>query len=77
MKNGMDHFTDMMPPLHNYVTVDTEAFLSDEKRLLAIYNICKEMLTKDPGEDAESHAAKLLEVVLLQCSGKLIMQHLC
>ncbi|KAF7268557.1 importin-7 msk [Rhynchophorus ferrugineus] len=71
MKNAMDHFTDMMPALHNYITIDTAAFLSDEKRLLAIYNICKEILTKDSGEDPESHAAKLLEVVLLQCRGKI------
>ncbi|XP_050295459.1 importin-7 [Anthonomus grandis grandis] len=71
MKNGIDHFTDMMPALHNYITVDTAAFLSDEKRLLAIYNMCKEVLTKDNGEDPEAHAAKLLEVVLLQCRGKI------
>lgn len=43
MKSGLDHFTDMMPSLHNYVTVDTDAFLADEKRLLAIYNMCKEV----------------------------------
>nr|CAI5832904.1 unnamed protein product [Callosobruchus analis] len=71
MKNGIDHFTDMMPPLHNYVTVDTDAFLSNENRLLAVYTMCKEMLTKDVGEDPEAHAAKLLEVVLLQCRGRI------
>ncbi|CAG9771004.1 unnamed protein product [Ceutorhynchus assimilis] len=71
MKNGIDHFTDMMAALHNYITIDTDAFLSDEKRLLAIYNMCKEVLTKESGEDPESHAAKLLEVVLLQCRGKI------
>lgn len=71
MKNGIDHFTDMMPALHNYITVDTDAFLSDEKRLLAIYNMCKEILNKDCGEDPESHAAKLLEVILLQCRGRI------
>lgn len=46
MKNGIDHFTDMMPALHNYITIDTDAFLMDEKRLLAIYNMCKEIFTK-------------------------------
>jgi hypothetical protein len=70
IKNGLDHFTDMMPALHNYITIDTPAFLSNEQRLLAIYNMCKEVLNNDCGEDAESHAAKLLEVVLLQCQGK-------
>ncbi|CAH0547642.1 unnamed protein product [Brassicogethes aeneus] len=71
MKNGIDHFTDMMPALHNYVTVDTDSFLSNEQRLLAIYNMCKEILSKDCGEDPESHAAKLLEIVLLQCRKKI------
>ncbi|XP_049819869.1 importin-7 isoform X2 [Aethina tumida] len=71
MKNGLDHFTDMMPALHNYITVDTEAFLSVEQRLLAIYNMAKEVLSKDCGEDPESHAAKLLEIVLLQCKNKI------
>ncbi|XP_044268843.1 importin-7 [Tribolium madens] len=70
MKNGLDHFTDMMPALHNYITIDTPAFLSNEQRLLAIYNMCKEVLNNDCGEDAESHAVKLLEVILLQCQGK-------
>ncbi|XP_023028647.1 importin-7 msk [Leptinotarsa decemlineata] len=67
VKNAYDHFTDMMPSLHNYVCVDTDAFLSDENRLMAIYNMCKLIFSKDCGEDPESHAAKLLEVVLLQC----------
>lgn len=71
MKNGLDHFTDMMPSLHNYITVDTDGFLADEKRLLAIYSMCKQVLNKDCGEDPESHAAKLLEVVLLQCQGRI------
>lgn len=71
MKNGIDHFTDMMPALHNYITIDTNAFLANEQRLLAIYNICKEIFSKDVGEDPESHAAKLLEVVLLQCRKKI------
>lgn len=71
MKNGIDHFTDMMPALHNYITVDTDGFLANEQRLLAIYNMCKEILSRDCGEDPESHAVKLLEVVLLQCRGRI------
>lgn len=66
MKSGMDNFIDMMPVLHNYITVNKEAFLSDSKRLLAVYNICKEVLTGNIGEDPESHAAKILEILLLQ-----------
>jgi hypothetical protein len=26
-RDGLDYFMDMMPALHNYVTIDTEAFL--------------------------------------------------
>lgn len=31
----------MMPALHNYVTVDTPAFLSNPENLQIIYNMCK------------------------------------
>ncbi|XP_075230091.1 importin-7 msk [Lycorma delicatula] len=68
-KDGFDYFTDMMPALHNYVTVDTPAFLSNEHHLLAMFNMCKAILTGDAGEDPECHAAKLLEVIILQCKG--------
>lgn len=40
-KDGFDYFTDMMPSLHNYVTVDTPAFLSNNNRILAMFNMCK------------------------------------
>jgi len=40
-KDGFDYFTDMMPALHNYVTVDTPIFLSNENYILAMFNICK------------------------------------
>uniref|UniRef100_A0A3B3SL01 Importin 8 n=1 Tax=Paramormyrops kingsleyae TaxID=1676925 RepID=A0A3B3SL01_9TELE len=69
-----DYFTDMMPLLHNYVTVDTDMLLSNSKYLEVIYTMCKKVLTSDAGEDAECHAAKLLEVVILQCRGRGIDQ---
>uniref|UniRef100_A0A8C7DS27 Importin 8 n=1 Tax=Oncorhynchus kisutch TaxID=8019 RepID=A0A8C7DS27_ONCKI len=69
-----DYFTDMMPLLHNYVTVDTDMLLSNPKYLEVIYNMCKKVLTSDAGEDAECHAAKLLEVIVLQCRGRGIDQ---
>ncbi|XP_014206399.1 importin-7 [Copidosoma floridanum] len=68
-KDGFDYFTDMMPALHNYVTIDTPAFLSNDNHILAIFNMCKVVLTGDAGEDPECHAAKLLEVIILQCKG--------
>ncbi|KAM9403244.1 importin-8-like isoform 4-T5 [Salvelinus alpinus] len=69
-----DYFTDMMPLLHNYVTVDTDTLLSNPKYLEVIYTMCKKVLTSDAGEDAECHAAKLLEVIILQCRGRGIDQ---
>ncbi|XP_062851040.1 importin-8 isoform X1 [Trichomycterus rosablanca] len=69
-----DYFTDMMPLLHNYVTVDTDTLLSNPKHLEVIYTMCKKVLTSDAGEDAECHAAKLLEVIILQCRGRGIDQ---
>ena len=46
--------TDMMPLLHNYVTVDTDTLLSDTKYLEIIYAMCKKV---SPG-----HAVGLLWV---------------
>lgn len=68
-KDGFDYFTDMMPALHNYIIVDTPAFLSNENHIVAMFNMCKAVLTGDAGEDPECHAAKLLEVIILQCKG--------
>jgi len=69
-RDGLDYFTDMMPLLHNYVTVDTDAFLANPDRPKALVDMCKTMLEKDPGEDPECHAGKLLEVIVLQCKGR-------
>jgi len=73
-RDGFDYFSDMMPALHNYVTVDTKAFLSSPDYMMAMFNMAKTMLEGDPGEDPECHAAKLLEVILLQCKGSNIDQ---
>ena len=63
-----------MPALHNYVTIDTEAFLtlgSNREFPLMLFNMSKKMLLDaDPGEDPQCHAAKLLEVIILQCKDK-------
>ncbi|XP_061173648.1 importin-7-like [Saccostrea echinata] len=69
-KDGIDYFTDMMPALHNYITVDTPAFLSNPEHIQIIYKMCKQVMSAEIGEDAECHAAKLLEVILLQCPGQ-------
>lgn len=75
-KDGFEYFTEMMPALHNYITVDTPAFLSSEVRLQAVIDMCKTILTNDNGDDEECHAAKLLEVIVLQCQNSLGSQYL-
>uniref|UniRef100_A0A667HZB2 Importin 8 n=1 Tax=Lynx canadensis TaxID=61383 RepID=A0A667HZB2_LYNCA len=69
-----EYFTDMMPLLHNYVTIDTNTLLSNPKHLEILFTMCRKVLCGDAGEDAECHAAKLLEVIILQCKGKGIDQ---
>jgi hypothetical protein len=51
-----------------------QAFLSTPDYMMAMYNMCRAMLEGDPGEDPECHAAKLLEVIILQCKGMNIDQ---
>lgn len=39
--SAFDCFLDLMPALHNYVTIDTDAFLSDENHMVFIFDMCK------------------------------------
>ncbi|XP_068617369.1 importin-7 [Battus philenor] len=70
-KEGFDYFVDMMPVFHNYITVDTNAFLSNENHILAMFNMAKAVLNSEAEDESEIYAAKLLEVMVLQCSGKI------
>lgn len=38
---GLDYFVDMMPCLHNYVTVGMETLVTQEKYMLIVFNMCK------------------------------------
>lgn len=70
--DAADYFTELMPVLHNYVMVDTPAFLSDPTRLEIIFKMIKQVLNANVDDDeAESHAAKLLEIIILQCHNKI------
>ena len=57
----------MMPCLHNFLVNDTEMFLSNPRNLEILFSMCCKVLTSDCGEDPESHAAKLLECIVIQC----------
>ena len=37
------YLVDMMPALHNYITVDTQAFLSNAENITIIFNMCKQV----------------------------------
>ncbi|KAL4091262.1 hypothetical protein QTP88_025979 [Uroleucon formosanum] len=69
--NGIDYFVDMMPCLHNYVTVGMKTLIENQNYMLIIFNMCKTVLSSQCTEDAECHAAKLLEVLILQCKGRI------
>ena len=70
-KDGFDYFTDMMPSLHNFITVAPDAFVSNKNHIVAVYQICKAIMNSDCDEETECHAVKLLEVIILQFKGKI------
>jgi len=70
-EDAIDFFVEMTPCLHNYVVVDTPALLQQEKNFEIIFLMCKKVLQTEIGEDPEAHALKLLEVMVLQCKGKI------
>ena len=56
-RDGQDYFVDMMPALHNYVTIDTVAFLTGgstpREYPTMMFNMCKQMLLEsDPGTES-------------------------
>eukprot|EP00794_Sanderia_malayensis_P018281 gene18281-20104_t len=68
-RDTIDYFTEMMPCLHNYVTVDPAGFLGNQRHIEIMYEMAKKVLTVSSGEDAGEQAAKLIEVILLQHGG--------
>jgi len=65
-RDTIDYFTEMMPCLHNYVTVDPPGFLANPHNIEIIYEMAKEVLQSSTGEDPGEQAAKLIEVIILQ-----------
>jgi hypothetical protein len=41
-------YLEMMPCLHNYVTVDPQAFLAEPKYCEIIFNMCKQVSVINP-----------------------------
>ncbi|VDN58592.1 unnamed protein product [Dracunculus medinensis] len=63
-------FSDMMPVLHSYLTVDTDSFLARPDRVTILLDIAVAALD-DPSMEEPVHAAKLLECLILQCQGRI------
>jgi importin-7 len=65
-------FSDAMPTLHNYLTVDTETFLSKQEHIVWLLDMCQRVLNdKEAGDEPQQYAAKMLECFVLQCQGKI------
>ena len=41
--DAADYFTELMPVLHNYVMIDTNAFLAEPQRLEVIFKMVKQV----------------------------------
>ncbi|CAF3605893.1 unnamed protein product, partial [Rotaria sordida] len=72
-RDAADYFAEIMNCLHNYVVNDTPSFLSQPDRLEIVFEMCKHVIVNDLGEDSEAHAAKLIEVIILQCQDNMIV----
>ncbi|KAF8565251.1 hypothetical protein P879_02198 [Paragonimus westermani] len=71
-KDSGDCFSEMMPCLHNFITVDRPSFISDSKHVETIATMCSQILqTEESDENVQMHAAKLLEVLLLDYRGQI------
>ncbi|CAF0759891.1 unnamed protein product [Didymodactylos carnosus] len=72
-RDAADYFAEIMNCLHNYVINDTQSFISQPDRLETVFEMCKHVITNDLGEDSEAHAAKLIEIIILQCQDHITM----
>ncbi|CAI4226281.1 unnamed protein product [Auanema sp. JU1783] len=66
---GVLQFSDVIPVFHLYITTNTESFLARPERLNAVINLSKSVLqNKEEGDENQLYAAKILEIILLQCN---------
>jgi hypothetical protein len=66
---GPDFLNDLLPPLDNYISYDTQTFLEGGIYLQLVSDIYMKTLTKNCGEFAIRDACQLIEVVILNCKG--------
>ncbi|XP_019480508.1 PREDICTED: importin-8 [Hipposideros armiger] len=56
-----EYFTDMMPLLHNYVTIDTNTLLSNPKHLEILFTMCRKVSVSYSVNCSKSHSYSVLE----------------
>jgi hypothetical protein len=58
-----------MPVFHAFVTIDTDNFLAIPDRVQKLLSMCEKTLNdSECDENTKAHAAKMLEVFILQCN---------
>ena len=69
MKQSFDGFSaaDLMPLLHNYVTVDTDMLLSNPKHLEVIYTMCKKVGDTPRSRPGSVQPSSTLTVTIFLC----------
>uniref|UniRef100_A0A914L4I4 Importin N-terminal domain-containing protein n=1 Tax=Meloidogyne incognita TaxID=6306 RepID=A0A914L4I4_MELIC len=69
-EEGATFFADCMPVLHAFLTVGSEVFLSSQEKIQMLLSMCeKTICDNDSDEIGKAHAAKMLEVFVLQSQG--------
>ncbi|KAH9285832.1 Importin-7 [Echinococcus granulosus] len=67
-----DCFVSIAPSLHNYITVDPKGFIASPDRVKMFLSMCAQALQSEEEQANEGvHAAKLLEVFVLNFRGQL------
>uniref|UniRef100_A0A0R3WP94 Cse1 domain-containing protein n=1 Tax=Hydatigena taeniaeformis TaxID=6205 RepID=A0A0R3WP94_HYDTA len=72
LSDANDCFVSMAPSLHNYITVDPKGFVASPDRVKIFISMCSQALRTEEEQANEGvHAAKLLEVFVLNFRGQL------
>ncbi|XP_075231822.1 importin-7-like [Lycorma delicatula] len=74
-RDGFEYFADTIYILRNFVTVDTSAFLLDERNMLTILDMCKTILTGNAEENQHYSVVQLLGTIVNHCLER-IDQHI-
>jgi hypothetical protein len=65
-------FGDAMPCFYKFITINTDAFLSNAERPRKMLQMCNHVMNDvECGDDIRAGAVKILEILLLHCHGRL------